>query len=81
VGFEKIGKKNDRNTAGVKIRNTDKLVGLADKSAGFQKTGVAISSQFLLEPDRFLSKIGKWNEKIVKNNDMTSTKFVYINSS
>jgi hypothetical protein len=34
VGFEKIGKKNDRNT-GVKIGNTDKMVGLADKSAGF----------------------------------------------
>jgi hypothetical protein len=29
----------------------------------------------------FLSKIGKLNEKTVKNNNMTSTKFVYINST
>jgi hypothetical protein len=47
----------------------------------FQKTGVAISGRFLPKPGRFLLKIGKWNEKTVKNNDMTSTKFVYANNS
>jgi hypothetical protein len=32
----------------------------------FQKTGVAIFGRFVLETGRFLSKIGKWNEKIMK---------------
>jgi hypothetical protein len=29
---------------------------------------------------QFLSKIGKWNEKIIKNNDITSNKFVHTNN-
>jgi hypothetical protein len=45
-----------------------------------QKTGVVISRQFVTETDHFLLKIGKWNEKTVKNNDTTSTKFVHTNS-
>jgi hypothetical protein len=32
------------------------------------------------ENGQFLSKIGKWNEKIIKNNDITSNKFVHTNN-
>jgi hypothetical protein len=46
----------------------------------FQKTGMAIFGWFLSEPGRFLSKIGKWNEKTVKNNGITYTKFIHANS-
>jgi hypothetical protein len=54
---------------------------LTDKLADFsEKTGVAISGRFLPKIGHFLSKIGKWNEKTVKNNDMTSTKFVHVNN-
>jgi hypothetical protein len=43
----------------VKIGNINKSADFTDKSTDFQKTGVAISGQFLLEPGQFLSKIGK----------------------
>jgi hypothetical protein len=73
-----------RNSKNREHRNaasfTDKSAGLTDKSAVFPKIGVAISEQFFSEAGRFLLKIGKWNEKTVKNNDMTSTKFVYTNN-
>jgi gas vesicle protein len=70
---ENSAKTHRRRRRNSETGSTDKLAGLADKSTDFQKTGVAISG-------RFMSKIDKWNEKTVKNNNMTSTKFVYANS-
>jgi hypothetical protein len=64
----------------VKTGNTDKSVGLADKSASFSKNRCGNFGRFLPETGRFLLKIGKWNEKTVKNNNMTSTKFIHANS-
>jgi hypothetical protein len=41
---------------------------------------VAISGRILPKTGRILSKIGKWKEKTVENNVMTSTEFVHANS-
>jgi hypothetical protein len=46
----------------------------------FPKIGLAIPRRILAETSRILQKIGHWKEKTVKNNCMTSTKFVHANS-
>jgi hypothetical protein len=88
--FKKFGKIGDnwknsvethrrrwRNSENQKHRNA---AGLTDKSAGFFENRRVSFGRFLSETGQFLPKFGKWNEKPVKNNDMTSTKFVHINS-
>jgi hypothetical protein len=46
----------------------------------FLKIVHAVFGRILVETDRILQKTDYWKEKIVKNNGMTSTKFIHANS-
>jgi hypothetical protein len=77
--FEKIGKNRPKRTGDdggtAKTENTDKSAGFSENRCGNFRADFAQNWPF------FLSKIGKLNEKIVKNNNMTSNKFVYVNNT
>jgi hypothetical protein len=51
-----------------------------EKSPTFPENRAGDSRTIFAETGRIFQKIGHWNKKIMKNNDMTSTKFVHANS-
>jgi hypothetical protein len=67
-------RRNSRNLEYQNLADFGKLsADFTDKAVIFLKFVVAISGWIL-------PKIGKWKEKTVENNGMTSTKFVHANS-
>jgi hypothetical protein len=49
------------------------------KSQVFSEIGLVISGRILVETDRIFKKIDHWKEKAVKNNNITSIKFIHAN--
>jgi hypothetical protein len=54
--------------------------GFTNKSAGFLENQRGNFWAVFAENRPIFVEIYKWNEKTVKNNDMTSTKFIHINN-
>jgi hypothetical protein len=69
---------NDRGT--VKTGNSDIQSVSPINQHFFENQRGDFRANFVRNRTIFLPKIGKWNEKTMKNNDITSTKFVHANN-